>query len=237
MSHLSSLSDVSAPRRDSPVRVIIADDHPVVRIGVRNVLAAHGHFSIVAEAENGAQAVEHALALHPNVLLLDVQMPNTTGFDTVRQVVAGVAETKIVLLTGSIQAEQLAEGFIAGARGIVLKSALTEQIASALLAVVDGYYWAQGHRIDHLAGVLAELRSQVRRESNDRFNLTRRELEVVGLIVKGYSNRDIAKQFGLSEETVKRHLSNTFEKLKISTRLELAIFALANKLVSPEPPR
>ncbi len=237
MSHPTGLSDMPPTRRNLPVRVIIADDHPVVRIGIRNVLAAHGNFSIVAEAEDGVQAVEHTFALRPDVLLLDVQMPNTTGFDTVRQIVAGVVETKIVLLTGSIQAEHLAEGFTAGARGIVLKGALTEQIASALLAVVDGYYWAQGHRIDHLAGVLAELRSQVRQESNDRFNLTRRELEVVSLIVKGYSNREIAKQFGLSEETVKRHLSNTFEKLKISTRLELAIFALANKLVPPKRPQ
>ncbi len=219
-----------AARREGPIRVIVADDHPVVRIGVRNVLAAHGHFSVVAEAENGLQAVAHSLQLFPDVLLLDVQMPNTSGFDTLRQVAAGSPKTRVVLLTGSIEAESLAEAFNAGARGIVLKGALTEQIASALLAVFDGGYWAQGRRIDHLAGVLGELRSQSRKESNDRFNLTRRELEVIGLIVKGYSNRDIAKQFNLSEETVKRHLSNTFEKLNISTRLELAIFAIANKL-------
>ena len=223
-----------APRRTSPVRVIIADDHPVVRIGVRNVLAAHGNFSVVGEAENGPEAVAQTRVLEPDVLLLDIQMPNSAGFDTLRQVVSGVPQTKVVLLTGSIQAEQLAEAFNAGARGIVLKSALTEQIASALLAVIDGSFWAHGQRIDHLAGVLAELRAQVRQETSERFNLTRRELEVVGLIVKGYSNRDIAKQFSLSEETVKRHLSNTFEKLKISTRLELAIFALANKLVPHE---
>ena len=233
MSHGSHSSDSPpAARREGAVRVIIADDHPVVRIGVRNVLAAHGHFSVVAEAENGVQAVAQSIELRPDVLLLDVQMPNTSGFDPVRQVASGAPETRIVLLTGSIQAEHLAEAFNAGARGIVLKGALTEQIASALLAVVDGYYWAQGRRIDHLAGVLTEMRSQVRRENNDRFNLTRRELEVIGLIVKGYSNRDIAKQFKLSEETVKRHLSNTFEKLNISTRLELAIFAIANKLAS-----
>ena len=233
MSHGSHSSDSPpAGRREGAVRVIIADDHPVVRIGVRNVLAAHGHFSVVAEAENGVQAVAQSIELRPDVLLLDVQMPNTSGFDPVRQVASGAPETRIVLLTGSIQAEHLAEAFNAGARGIVLKGALTEQIASALLAVVEGYYWAQGRRIDHLAGVLTEMRSQVRKENNDRFNLTRRELEVIGLIVKGYSNRDIAKQFKLSEETVKRHLSNTFEKLNISTRLELAIFAIANKLAS-----
>ncbi len=226
------------PKRDAPVRVIIADDHPVVRIGVRNVLAAHGRFTVVAEAENGVQAVTQAIDLRPEILLLDVQMPSSTRFDPVREVCSAAPGTRIVLLTGSIQSEQLAEAFNAGARGIVLKSALTEQIASALLSVVEGYYWAQGRRIEHLAGVLAELRVQAKEEHGDRWNLTRRELEVVGLIVKGLSNRDIAKHFNLSEETVKRHLSNTFEKLGISTRLELAIFALANKLVpgSEAPP-
>ena len=221
-------------RRGIPVRVLIADDHPVVRIGVRNVLAAHGNFFVVAEADNGVQAIAQTLELQPDVLLLDVQMPNTEGFNTVRQVAIGAPQTRVVLLTGSIQAEPLAEAFNAGARGIVLKGALTEQIAAALLAVVDGFYWAQGRRLDHLAGVLAELRSQVRQENNDRFNLTRRELEVISLIVQGCSNREIAKHFNLSEETVKRHLSNTFEKLNISTRLELAIFAIANKLALPK---
>lgn len=217
----------------APIRVLLADDHPVVRIGVRNVLTGQGDFEVIAEAENGAQAVTLSLQLLPDILLLDVQMPGTTGFDMVRQVVAGARNTRVLLLTASIDAGQLADAFNAGARGIVLKSALTEQIATALLSVMDGYYWANGHRVDHLAGVLAELRAQVRRESNDRYHLTKRELEVVGLIVKGFSNREIAKHFNLSEETVKRHLSNTFEKLKISTRLELAIFAIANKLVAP----
>ncbi|RRA48788.1 response regulator transcription factor [Acidipila sp. EB88] len=220
-------------QRPPAIRVVLADDHPVVRIGVRNLLTAHGNFQVIGEAENGTQAVAATVEQRPDVLLLDVQMPQTTGFDIVRQVMTAVPQTKILLLTGSIQAEQLAEAFTAGARGIVLKSALAEQIATALIAVMNGFYWADGKRIEHLAGVLAELRTQVQQESTERFHLTRRELEVVGLIVKGLSNREIAKQFKLSEETVKRHLSNTFEKLKLSTRLELAIFAIAHKLVPP----
>ncbi len=230
MKEHSSASRFGSPG-PGPIRVLIADDHPVVRIGVRNVLGTHGRFAIVSEAENGVQAVEQTRLFRPDILLLDVQMPDSSGFHPVREVLAVSPETRVVLLTGSIGAEQLADAFNAGARGIVLKSALTEQIATALLAVVEGSFWAHGRRIEHLAGVLAELRSLVKDESTERWNLTRRELEVVGLIVKGCSNREIAQQFNLSEETVKRHLSNTFEKLGISTRLELAIFALANKLV------
>jgi two-component system nitrate/nitrite response regulator NarL len=221
------------PRRAPQTRVVIADDHPVVRIGVRNVLAAHGRFNVVAEADTGDEAVALCIEHKPDILLLDVQMPNAEGFDPVRQIALAVPCTRIVLLTGAIEAERLAEGFTAGARGIVLKGAMTEQIATALLAVSEGFYWAQGQKIEHLAGVLAQLRTMVRAETSANFNLTRRELEVVALIVKGYSNREIAKHFQLSEETVKRHLSNTFEKLNISTRLELAIFAIANKLNLP----
>ncbi len=135
-------------------------------------------------------------------------------------------------MTGDIQLEPLTEAFTLGVRGLILKSSLTDQIAAALSAVLEDYFWVQGRKIESLAGVLAQLRTQTRRDSSERFHLTRRELDVVGLIVKGLSNREIAKQFDLSEETVKRHLSNIFNKLKLSTRLELAIFAISHKLVT-----
>jgi two-component system nitrate/nitrite response regulator NarL len=211
-------------------RVLIADDHPVVRIGVRNLLAAHGSFSIVGEAETGDEAIELTLEHCPDLLLLDVQMPKVSGMDIIRGVVASAPQVRIVLLTGSIQSALLTEVFNLGVRGLVLKSSLPDQIAVALATVMEGYFWVHGRRIETLSGVLTLLRSQMRQENSDRFQLTRRELDVVGLIVKGLSNRDIAKQFDLSEETVKRHLSNIFNKLNISTRLELAIFAISHKL-------
>ncbi len=161
-------------------------------------------------------------------------MPRLPGLEALKAIMSRSPRVKIVLLTSTISTQQVIEALQIGARGIVLKSALTEQIASALLAVMEGGFWVNGRRLELLSAVLSELRAQIRQESSERYRLTRRELEVVGLIVKGYSNRDIAKQFNLSEETVKRHLSNTFEKLNISTRLELAIFALANKLVPPQ---
>ncbi len=219
----------------SPIRVLIADDHPVVRIGVQNVLAAHGRFSIVAEAEDGAEALKYTRDLLPDILLLDVQMPSGSGLGTLRHITGAAARTRVVLLTASIAPDQIQEAFEAGARGLVLKSALVEQIAVALLAVMEGSFWADGRRMSSLEEVLSEFKREAKQDAPVNWNLTRRELEVVGLIVKGLSNRDIARQFNLSEETVKRHLSNIFEKLNISTRLELAIFAIAKKL-APESP-
>ena len=191
-------------------------------------------FSVVADAEDGNEAVNLTTSLHPDVLLLDVQMPFMDGFTRLREILTKSPGTRIVLLTGSIQSSSMADAFTSGARGVILKEALTEQIATAVLSVMQGYFWVQGRRIEHLSGVLAEVRNQVQEESQDRYNLTPRELDVVSLIVKGLSNRDIAKHFNLSEETVKRHLSNIFGKLGISTRLELAIFAISHKLVNNE---
>lgn len=220
----------------TPIRVLIADDHPVVRIGVNNVLSAHGRFLIVAEAEDGADALKQTLDLAPDILLLDVQMPSSSGLGTLRHIAGAAAHTRVVLLTGSLPPGQAQEAFRAGARGLVLKSAMVDQIAAALLAVMEGAFWAGGRRLNVLEEVLAELQTDAEPEAPVNWNLTRRELEVVGLIVKGLSNRDIARQFNLSEETVKRHLSNIFEKLGISTRLELAIFAIAKKLAPETSP-
>jgi two-component system, NarL family, nitrate/nitrite response regulator NarL len=223
-------------RRDV-IRVVLADDHPVVRIGVRNVLAAHGNFSVVGESENGQDTLNLVFDLRPDILLLDVQMPQVDGFEIVHRIATEARSTHVVLLTASIENDQLTDAFQAGARGIVMKNSLTDQIASAITSVHEGAFWVDGRRVGQLAEVLGELRQQAKQEHVERFNLTRRELEVVGLIVKGLSNREIAKQFQLSEETVKRHLSNIFEKLGISTRLELAILAIERKLVPKEAAR
>ena len=117
------------------------------------------------------------------------------------------------------------------ARGIVLKDALTDHLQMAIRTVMAGDYWIVGKRVVNLLSVLHDLMQQAELPQRKTFGLTARELEVVGCIVEGCSNRDIARQFGLSEETVKRHLSNIFDKTGVSTRLELALFAIAHQLV------
>src|SRR6185437_6549986 len=212
----------------------VADDHPVVRFGVKNMLQNEPGFEVVGEAEDGDDAVTQTLELEPDILLLDVAMPRLPGLEAMRAIMSGSPSVKIVLLTSTITTQQIIEALQIGARGIVLKDAVAEHLTSAIRAVISGDYWIGGKRVVNLVGALHELMQKAAVPDRKTFGLTPREMEVVSCIVEGCSNRDIAKQFGLSEETVKRHLSNIFDKTGVSTRLELAMFAIAHHLVTPQ---
>jgi two-component system nitrate/nitrite response regulator NarL len=216
------------------IRILLADDHPVVRIGVRNMLQADPGLEVVGECGDGDEAITQTLELLPDILLLDLYMPRLPGLEAMRAIMNGSPTVKIILLTSTISTQQIIEALQIGARGIVLKDALTDHLTTAIRAVVGGDYWIGGRRVVNLVGALHELMQKAAVPDRKTFGLTPREMEVVGCIVEGCSNRDIAKQFGLSEETVKRHLSNIFDKTGVSTRLELAMFAIAHHLVNPE---
>jgi DNA-binding NarL/FixJ family response regulator len=216
------------------IRIVLADDHPVVRIGVRNMLGEKDGFEVVGEASDGDEAVAQTQKLEPDILLLDVQMPRLPGLEAMRSIMTGTPTVKILLLTSTITTQQIIEALQIGARGIVLKGALAGDLQTAIRTVISGDYWIGGKRVVNLVSALHSLMQEVVVPLHKTFGLTPRELEVVGTIVEGCSNRDIAKQFGLSEETVKRHLSNIFDKTGVSTRLELALFAIAHQLVTPQ---
>jgi DNA-binding NarL/FixJ family response regulator len=214
------------------IRIVVADDHPVVRFGVRNMLQSEPGFEVVGEAEDGDDAITQTLELEPDILLLDVAMPRLPGLEAMRAIMAKSPRVKIVLLTSTISVQQIIEALQIGARGIVLKDSVVGDLGQALKAVTSGDYWIGGERVVNLLKALQELQAQAAAVPERKtYGLTPRELEVVSCIVEGCSNRDIAKQFTISEETVKRHLSNVFDKTGVSTRLELALFAIAHKLV------
>jgi len=219
---------------ERPIRIVLADDHPVVRIGVRNMLGEQDGFEVVGEASDGDEAVAQTLKLQPDILLLDVQMPRLPGIEAMRTIMTGTPTVKILLLTSTITTQQIIEALQIGARGIVLKDALAGHLQTAIRTVISGDYWIGGKRVVNLVSALHELMQEAAVPPRKTFGLTPRELEMVGAIVDGCSNRDIARQFGLSEETVKRHLSNVFDKTGVSTRLELALFAIAHHLVTPQ---
>src|ERR1700742_3751853 len=227
----------SSNDRVHQIRIVIADDHPVVRIGVKNMLQSDPGLDVIGEASDGDEAITGTLELLPDILLLDLQMPRLPGLEAMRAIMSGSPTVKILLLTSTITTQQIIEALQIGARGIVLKDALADHLTTAIQAVSTGDYWIGGKRVVNLVGALHELMQQAAVPERKTYGLTPRELEVVGCIVEGCSNRDIAKQFSISEETVKRHLSNIFDKTGVSTRLELALFAIAHQLVALQSQR
>lgn len=216
----------------APIRIVVADDHPVVRFGVRNMLLNDPGFAVVGEAGDGDDAITQTIELEPDILLLDLMMPRLPGLEAMRAIMTKAPRVKIVLLTSTITPQQIIEALQIGARGIILKDAVVADFAEALRAVLGGDYWIGGERVANLLKALQQLTEQAAvTPERKTYGLTPRELEVVSCIVEGCSNRDVAKQFSISEETVKRHLSNVFDKTGVSTRLELALFAIAHKLV------
>jgi DNA-binding NarL/FixJ family response regulator len=214
------------------IRIVVADDHPVVRFGVKTMLVNHPGFEVVGEAEDGDRAMTQTIELEPDILLLDLLMPGLPGLEAMRAIIAKSPRVKVMLLTSTISLQQVIEALQIGARGIILKNSLADDLPKALGAVLSGDYWIGGERVANLLQALHELMAQAAAiPGRKTFGLTHRELEVVTCIVEGCSNRDIAKQSSISEETVKRHLSNIFDKTGVSTRLELALFAIAHKVI------
>jgi DNA-binding NarL/FixJ family response regulator len=190
-------------------------------------------FEVVGEAEDGDVAITETLEREPDILLLDVMMPRLPGLEALRAIMEKSPRVKIILLTSTITTQQIIEALQIGARGIVLKDAAAADLSKSMRAVLSGDYWIGGERVVNLVAALNELMKQAAAAPEKKtYGLTPRELEVVTCIVEGCSNKDVARQFAISEETVKRHLSNIFDKTGVSTRLELALFAIAHKLVT-----
>ena len=215
------------------IKVLIADSHPLIRVGVRDILQANPRMQVVGEVEDGDETITETLDLQPDILLLDLTLPRLPGLEAMRAIMNGWPQIKILLLSRQIRAQHIIEALQIGARGIVLHERLTTDLQPAIACVSAGGYWLGEQQVDGLVNSLHQLVREQASPDHKNYALTRREVEVLRLIVDGCSNREIATTFGLSEETVKRHLSNIFDKVGVSTRLELALFALSNHLVNP----
>ncbi len=215
------------------IKILIADSHPLIRVGVRDVLKANAKMTVVGEVEDGDETITETLDSQPDILLLDLTLPRLPGLEAMRAIMSGWPRIKILLLSRQIRAQHIIEALQIGARGIVLHERLAADLEPAIACVSAEGYWLGEQQVDGLVDSLHQLVREQASPDQKNYALTRRELEVLRLIVDGCSNREIATSFGLSEETVKRHLSNIFDKVGVSTRLELALFALANHLVNP----
>jgi len=215
-------------KRSHPIRIVIADDHPIFRDGLRRLLEAESDMKVVGEACDGREAVKLATEIKPDILLLDLAMPHHTGLDALRDLnTSGAGAVRIILLTAAVEKKQMVEALQLGARGVVLKDSATQLLLKSIHAVMAGEYWVGRDSVSNLVQYLRNLMQSTNEESKQKkFGLTPRELEIVSAVVAGYANREIAEYFKISEDTVKHHLSNIFDKLGVSTRLELALFAV-----------
>lgn len=219
---------------DTCVDILIADDHPIVRIGVRKMLESVPGLNVVGEASNGAEALKKVEELHPEITLLDLEMPLMSGIETLRELEARQSSTKVIILSAILDKKKVLDALQLGARGIVQKSAAPTEICSCISTIMESRFWIIGKAVDNLSAVLEKLIEETSTPPNKKtFGLTPRELQITTFIADGHTNRDIAQETNISEETVKHHLKRIFDKTGVSTRLELAIFAMNHGLSRP----
>ena len=228
---MTNLHETAAPA--ATIRILIADDHEVVRIGLAALLDAQEGFSVVAQAASGDEAVRLARQHRPDVVVMDIRMPNGSGIDACRSITAEREGTPVVMLTSHADSESLFDAIDAGASGYVLKRVGSSELVNAVRTVATG-----GSLLDPAVArrVLDRIRSAGRLEEAGAFkDLTEQERRVLAHIADGASNRDISVRMGLAEKTVRNYVSNVLAKLELESRSQAAAYAIRNRLPELDP--
>src|ERR1700730_3530574 len=220
------------PGRGEVIRVLIADDQALFRRGLYVVLGIEENIEVVAEAQDGEDAIAKAEELVPDVVLMDVRMPRVNGIEAARRIRALLPSTRVLMLTVSDEEDDLYEAIKAGANGYLLKEISVEEVAGAIHAVVQGQSLISPSMASKLLNEFNSLAKKAdERQQFPAPTLTSRELEVLKLVAKGMSNREIADGLFISENTVKNHVRNILEKLHLHSRMEPVIYAVRERLL------
>jgi DNA-binding NarL/FixJ family response regulator len=213
------------------VRVLIADDHRLFRDGLKALLKSQPGFTVVGEAGDGDEAVNLARKHQPDILLLDLNMPRS-GLHAARELCADATPIRTILLTAEISQEDIVRALQFRVQGVVLKDTASEVLFRSIRSVMAGQYWLGRESVSDLVETLRKLIfSPEPVKKAEKFGLTGRELEIVAKICAGYTNKEISQTLTISEDTVKHHLSKIYNKVGMSNRLELALFAIHHDLV------
>ena len=211
-----------------PIRLVIADDHPIVLQGLQRLFESYPDFEVLRSCENGEKALAAVRSLRPDILLLDLRMPGSDGLDVLRRISAEKLECRTVLLTAAVSDDQIVEAMLLGAMGVVLKESSPEILIDCVRRVHAGEQCIDRETMTRAFGRALRRESATREAAK---TVTPRELEIVRMIGQGLRNKAIAERLFISEGTVKIHLHNVYEKLGLTGRLELALYAQQKGLV------
>ncbi|GLU49670.1 response regulator [Nocardiopsis ansamitocini] len=227
---------LTPPNRVDPIKVLVVDDHAFFRRGLVSVLAEESDIDVVGEAADGEDAVTQAGDLLPDVVLMDVRMPKTSGIAACTGIKNMVPSAKIVMLTMSDEEEDLFEAIKAGATGYLLKEISVVELPEAVRAVAGGQSFINPSMATKLIGEFATLakKEKGRPQSLPAPRLTAREKEVLRLVARGLNNKDIGEELYISDNTVKNHVRNILEKLQLHSRTEAAVYAIREKFLDAD---
>ena len=210
---------------NEPIRVLLADDHPVVRSGIRNLLEKASGIKVVGEASDGEEALNMVQDIQPDILLLDMEMPKLRGVDVAKQLRATGSPVRILVLSAYDDKQYILELLANGAAGYLTKEEAPETIVEAVLGVARGEEGWVSRRVG------AHIAKWMRAEEIGKLHLTSREVEVLRLVVEGKTNQEIGHQLDISEKTVEKHLEGVFSKLGVTSRVEAAVQAVRDGIV------
>jgi len=220
------------------IRIVVADDHPIFRDGLCRLLALEDDFEVVAQAQDGRQVLDVLQQYEPDILLLDLKMPGLDGLGTLQRLQAAKGKTRVIVLTASDDKNEFVQAMKLGTSGIVLKQTATELLIKSIRKVHAGEIWLDSHTtaavirqfVANEDAAPAPQPSVAAPRDRERSPLSQREREIVALVAQGFKNKEMAEKMFISEQTVKNHLHNIFDKLGVSDRLELALYAIHNNL-------
>lgn len=210
------------------VKVMIADDHSMIREGLKQLLELEGDFEVITEACDGAECLSKLENVTPDILLLDINMPNLNGLEVLQKMKEKKIKVKVLVLTVHNEVEYLLKAVDIGINGYLLKDSESAELKKAILSIVDGENYIQPSLIPVLNSKMIDRD----RDSAKIENLTRREMDVLKLLAVGMYNKEVAEQLNISERTVKNHVSNIFKKINVTDRTQAAVFAIRNNLIT-----
>jgi DNA-binding NarL/FixJ family response regulator len=219
------------PSGGPSIAVLIADDHTLFREGLIRLMSAEPDLRVVGTAADGDETIRLTKALKPDVLLLDLAMPRASGLEVLREVSEARPDTRVVLVTASISDAQRLEALQLGARGVLMKDVAADMLFKCVRVVMQGQYWIGRDAVASLIETLRHAKSRAPIPGAAPFALTPRQVEILKAVATSRTNREIADDLGISEDTVKQHLSAIFDKCGVSNRVELALFAVHHRLL------